>query len=170
MKEKQLLEVINSADMSYLFPLFRQLLGYDPFVKFYEPNPDVDILCQRIGEEMGMELDEIFVEFMRYTNGGFLHVIDFFSFKNLENKMMDLLYVNLDKNVHSSLVKYDTAFIAGKFANDYYCYDKKSNVEKTKSKAYVWALYDSVKKEYIYSFENFAELLAYHINLLAAAF
>ena len=157
MKEKQLLEVINSADMSYLFPLFRQLLGYDPFVKFYEPNPDVDILCQRIGEEMGMELDEIFVEFMRYTNGGFLHVIN-------------LLYVNLDKNVHSSLVKFDTAFIAGKFANDYYCYDKKSNVEKTKSKAYVWALYDSVKKEYIYSFENFAELLAYHINLLSVAF
>lgn len=170
MEEKKLLDVVASADMSYLFPLFRRLLGYDPFVKFYNPNPDTIVLCKRISEEMGFELDESFVEFMLYTNGGFLHIVDFFSFKNIDDKMKDLLYVNLDKNVHDSLVKFDTAFIVGKFSNDYYCYDKKCNIEKTKSKAYVWALYDSAKKEYVYSFDNFYSLLEYHINLLSYSF
>jgi len=138
MKQKELLEVINSADMSYLFPLFKRLLGYDPFIKFYSPNPDSEILCKRIGEEMNLEMDPDFVEFMKYTNGGLIDVIEIMSFKNVDDKMKDLLYVNLDKMVHSSLVKFDSALVVGKFANDYYCYDKRSNMEKTKSKAYAW--------------------------------
>ena len=170
MKQIELMEVLQNADMSFLFPLFKKLLGYDPFVKFYAPNPEARLLCQRIGEQLEIELDPSFVEFMSITNGGFVDVVQFMNFKNLENKMMDLLYLNLDKNVHATLTKYDTAFIVGKFANDYYCYDKRSNMEKTKSKAYAWGLYDTEKQEYAYTFETFYDLLEYHINVLGLSF
>lgn len=166
MKEIKVFEALKNADMSYLFPVFRSLLGYDPFVTFYEPDPDFVKLCKGLGEELHIPMDPDFIEFMSITNGCKIDYVKFFSFKDPE-ETKDLVYVNMNPEKRKFLVGDLKCFIAGENDGDYYCYDLLSVIKKDETATgYAWALYSSSKKEYMYSFPHFVDLLEFHSQLL----
>ena len=166
MKEIRQIQTLKNADMSYLFPIFRSLVGYAPFVKFYEPDPDFATLCKNIDTELKIEMDPDYVEFMSITNGGKIDFVTFFSFKD-DEQTRDLVYLNLDPEKRKFLVGDSNCFIAAENGNNYYCYDLLSKISgKKDDEGYAWGLYDMEQKKYVYSFPHFYDLLEFHVQVL----
>ncbi len=166
MKQIRQIDTLKNAEMSYLYPIFRSLLGYDPFVVFYEPNPDFLTLCKNLASELKMEMDPDFVEFMSITNGGKIDFVTFFSFKN-EKQDDDIVFINLDPEKRASLVGDAKGLIVAENDGNYYCYDLLSNITgKSEDTGYAWGLYNKEEKRYMFNFPHFYDLLEFHSQVL----